>query len=163
MASPNTGNALTPLSNLVSPHRAFQLATSHILSVFSVAPSESNAKFLADTYTDIYASDITIYENDGGVVTGHEGVRDLVTKLIGKGGPFEGWRFTVTGEVKLNRDFVWVTWGFGPSKADQGRDAGIEVKMTGADGILLEKGKDGVVRITTAYVIIDGASDARGI
>ena len=163
MAAPSDSD-LTPLSNLLSPARAHHIATTHLLSVFSTAPSSLVAQSPAATtlreqYADLYCADITVYENDGRVLAGHDGVEQLVERLVGKGGPFEGWGFVIRGEVKLTRDFVWVAWGFGPKVGEAGE---VEVTHTGADGILLEKDDDGVVRIKVVYVIIDGASDARG-
>jgi hypothetical protein len=161
--SPASGNDLTPLSNLVSPARAHYLAATYILEVFSNAPSALSptaATALRDKYSDIFAIDVKIVENDGNVHTGRDSAAKLVERLVGKGGPFEGWKFVVKGNVKLNGDFVWIAWGFGP--ADESEEGGVKVQVTGADGILLEKGEDGVVRIKKAHVIIDGASDVVG-
>ena len=137
-------------STVLSPSRAHHLATANILTIFSNKDPKSRLAAMPD----IYASDIVVYEPDGAVLHGHEGVNNQVSNLLAER---EGWAFTVTGEVKHNQDFVGVTWGFGP----QGDDGKVDVKATGSDAIIVEKGEDGEVRIKTLYVIIDGLADAK--
>ena len=104
---------------------------------------------------DIYSPDIVVHEPDGAILRGHQGINDQVSTLLAER---VGWGFVQTGEVKYNEDFVGVTWGFGPQGEDDGK---VDVKATGSDAILVEKGEDGVVRIKRLYVIIDGLADAK--
>jgi hypothetical protein len=172
MATTTSPTSLSPLSTLLSPSRAHHLATTHLLSVFSNAPSPTQSAQPAAAeralYQDLYAPHITVHDNESNLFTGHDGVRELVGRLVGRGGQFEGWRFVVRGEVKLCEAFVWVGWGFGPSlRGEQAAEEGtgeleVDVRVTGADGLLMEKGEDGVVRIVKVWVIIDGVSDVKG-
>ena len=137
-------------STILTPSRAYHLATANLITIFS---NRDPASRLA-SMPDIYAPNIVVYEPDGAVLHGHEGVNNQVSNLLSER---EGWGFMQTGEVKYNENFVGVTWGFGP----QGDDGNVDVKVTGSDAIIVEKGEDGVVRIRTLYVIIDGLADAK--
>jgi hypothetical protein len=98
-----------PLSPHTTPSHVHSLVHTH-LQVFS-EPSRSLRTPLYDT---IYSPDITLYRSDGGVVRGIEGVDAEIESLVGEGKSMNGWKFVVPGEMKLNADFVWVAWGFGP-------------------------------------------------
>jgi hypothetical protein len=76
--------------------------------------SEPSRSVRTPLYKTIYSPDITLYRSDGGVVHGIEGVDAEIESLVGEGKPMNGWKFVVPGEMKLNADFVWAAWGFGP-------------------------------------------------
>ena len=103
---------------------------------------------------DIYTPDVVVYEPDNEVLHGYDEINAHVSKLLAERA---GWGFVTTGEVKHNADYVGVTWGFGPKDGE----GTVDVKITGSDVIIVEKGGDEVVRIKKLYVIVDGIADAK--
>jgi hypothetical protein len=103
---------------------------------------------------DIYHPDVVVYEPDTEVLHGYDEIDAHVSKLLAEKA---GWGFVATSEVKHNADYVGVAWAFGPK--DEGGK--VDVKITGSDVIIVEKGGDGVARIKRLYVILDGVAAAK--
>jgi hypothetical protein len=136
-------------SHILSPARAHHLATSN-LTIFS--NPDATARLAA--MPSVYSQDIVVYEPSNNVLRGYDEINAQVGKLLTDR---DGWAFVPTGEVKLNQDFVGVTWGFGP----KGADGRVDVKVTGTDVNLVEKHGEEEAKIKKLYVVIDGVADAR--
>ena len=137
-------------SNVLTPSRAHFLAHGNLITIYG----NPNLSARLAAMPDIYTPDVVVYEPDNEVLHGYGEINAHVSKLLAERA---GWGFVMTGEVKHNADYVGVTWGFGP-KDGEGK---VDVKITGSDVIIVEKGGDEVVRIKRLYVILDGVADAK--
>lgn len=137
-------------SNVLTASRARFLAHGNLYTIFS----NRNASARLAAMPDIYHPDVVVYEPDNEVLHGYDEVDAHVSKLLEERA---GWEFVATGEVMYNADYVGVPWGFGP-KDGEGK---VDVKVTGNDVNIVEKGEDGVVRIKRLYVNLDGVAAAK--
>ncbi|KPI35368.1 uncharacterized protein AB675_9953 [Cyphellophora attinorum] len=144
----------TESSSGPSPAQIHGLITTHLRQVWS-EPSSAKRRPI---FPAVYHPDVIVYEPDGRVLKGFDQMDETVEALTGKGGQFEGCQLRAR-DIKRNGDFVWVSWDLGPPKEEDGE--AIEVKATGADGILLDVNDKGEAKIRTLWVIIDGLSDVR--
>jgi len=137
-------------SNVLTASRARFLAHGNLYTIYS----NRNPSARLAAMPDIYHPDVVVYEPDNEVLHGYDEIDAHVSKLLAEKA---GWEFVTTSEVKYNADYVGVTWGFGP-KDGEGK---VDVKITGSDVIIVEKGGDGVVRIKRLYVILDEVAAAK--
>ena len=121
------------------------LAYNNLLHVFSNRDASSRATVIKETYHP----DAIMYEQSE-VLTGHEAINAKAQSLLDER---EGWAFEPLGNVIKNHGMVYLAWGFGP----RGGDGVVDVKVTGADVIIVEEGK-----IRKFWVVLEGVSDVKG-
>lgn len=129
---------------IVPDSTAKKLAYGNLLHVFSNRDAASRRVAIKETYHE----DVTFYEPDQ-VITGHDGVDATAAKLLDER---QGWGFVPSGNVTKNHEMVYLAWGFGPV----GEDGQVDVKVTGADVLIVEDGK-----VKKFWVVLNGVTDVK--
>lgn len=134
----------SPSSYTVPSAEALTLAHGNLLDVFSNRDASSRLANIKQIYHD----DVVFYEPDA-IVTGHGGINAKVDELLGSR---PGWAFVPHGNVTRNHGMLHLAWGFGPTSED-GR---VDVKVKGADVIIVDEGK-----IRCFWVVLEGVTDVK--